>query len=252
MTKNWRCIFFLLLSAVFISDGSASETDFTQKFMAKEGFTLKLPNNWVQIPLKVLSERSIELHRNKPDKERPVYDYGFQLSSSAQWFTGPYLLIHVNSNGRIPEGKMKRFNKKRPKDESPVREKVSGIPNTQVKDIVYDSNSHTLWMDFVAEAENIKGLIATRLTQKGCIQIICYAKEHDFSEYRRLFEDIVKNIYISKDLEYRARITNSIPIVSQIDFDKAFSRILSGVVVIAVIWLLLNRGKRSSRKTEKK
>jgi hypothetical protein len=107
-------------------------------------------------------------------------------------------------------------------------------------------------MTFLAEAEKVKGLIATKLTQKGCIQIVFYAKDHDFNEGRKLFEDIVKNIYIKDDLEYKPRITDSIPIISQINFDKALSRALSGVVVIAVILVLLNRAKKSSKGAEKK
>ena len=99
---------------------------------------------------------------------------------------------------------------------------------------------------FLADAEKIKGLIATKLTRKGCIQIVCYAEDKDFSEYRKLFEDIVNNIYLSKDMEYKPRITDSIPIISQINFDKLLSHIFTSALLIAAIWLLLNRIKKKS------
>jgi hypothetical protein len=250
MIKYMRWI-LIIISVVFVLPGIVSGVEFTQRFNAKEGFTLKLPYNWVQIPGEVLDEHSGKLQQAAPDVEKPVYDYGFQLSGAGQWFIPPYILIYVNRAGRIPEGKMKKLTKEK-KGSKPIEEKISGIPDTEVGEIMYDPDDHTLWMTFLAELEKVKGLIATKLTREGCIQIVCYANDQDFNEYRKLFEDIVKNIYISEDLEYKPRITDSIPIISQIDFDKALTRLFSGVIVIALIWLLLNRGKRSPKGGGKK
>jgi hypothetical protein len=236
---------FIIVSVVFVSPCIVSGAEFTQRFNAKEGFMLKLPYNWVRIPGEVLDEHFRELHQDAPDVEKPVYDYGFQLSGAGHWLACPYILICLNKTGRIPEGKMKKLAKGK-KGSKPIEEKISGIPNTEVGEILYDPDNHILWMTFLADPEKVKGLIATKLTREGCIQIVCYARDQDFNEHRKLFEDIVKNIYISKDLEYKRRITDSIPIISQINFDKALSRFLSGVIVIAVIWLLLNRGRKKS------
>ncbi|MDL1958104.1 MAG: hypothetical protein LWX01_11380 [Deltaproteobacteria bacterium] len=236
----------IIISVVFVLPGIASGTEFTQRFNAKEDFTLKLPYNWVQIPGEVLDEHSRKLQQAAPDAEKLVYDYGFQLSGAGYWLACPYILICLNKTGRIPEGKMKKLTKEK-KGSKPIEERISGIPDTEVGEILYDLDDHTLWMTFLADAEKIKGLIATKLTREGCIQIVCYAEDQDFNEYRKLFEDIVKNICISEDLEYKPRITDSIPIISQINFDKALPRLFSGVIVIALIWLLLNRGKRSPK-----
>ena len=237
---------FIIISVVFVLTGIASGTEFTQRFNAKEeGFTLKLPYNWVRIPEEALDEHSRKLQLTAPDAEKFAYDYGFQLSGAKHWFACPYILIWLNKTGRIPEGKMKKLTKEK-KGSKPIEEKISGMPNTEVGDILYDSNNHTLWMTFLAKAEKVKGLIATRLTRKGCIQIICYAEDKDFSEYRKLFEDIVNNIYLSKDMEYKPRVTDSIPIISQINFDKLFSRVFTSALLIGAIWLLLSRIKKKS------
>jgi len=236
---------FIIISVVFVSAGIASGTEFTQRFNAKEGFTLKLPDKWVQIPGEILDEHSSKLQQASPDEEKPVYDYGFQLSGSGHWLACPYILICVNKTGRIPEGKMKRLAKEK-KGSKPIEEKISGIPNTEAGDILYDPDDHTLWMTFHADAEKVKGLIATKLTREGCIQIVCYSNDQDFNEYRKLFEDIVKSVYINKDLEYKPRITDSIPIISQIDFDKFLSHVFTSALVIGAIWLLLSRIKKKS------
>jgi|AntAceMinimDraft_9_1070365.scaffolds.fasta_scaffold00206_1 hypothetical protein len=240
---------FIIISVVFVLTGIASGTEFTQRFNAKEGLTLKLPHNWVRIPGEVLDEHSRKLQLTAPDAEKSAYDYGFQLSGAKHWFACPYILIWLNKSGRIPEGKMEKLTKENRsvgEVSKPIEEKISGIPNTEVGEILYDSNDHTLWMTFMADAEKIKGLIATKLTRKGCIQIVCYAEDRDFSEYRKLFEDIVNNIYLSKDMEYKHRITDSIPIISQINFDKLLSHVFTSALLIAAIWLLLNRIKKKS------
>ena len=236
---------FIIISVVFVLTGIASGTEFTQRFNAKEGFTLKLPRNWVRIPGEILDEHSRKLQLAAPDAEKSAYDYGFQLSGAKHWFACPYILIWLNKSGRIPEGKMEKLTKRK-KGSKPIEEKISGIPNTEVGEILYDSNDHTLWMTFLANAEKIKGLIATKLTRKGCIQIVGYAEDKDFSEYRKLFEDIVNNIYLSEDMEYRPRITDSIPIISQINFDKLLSHVFTSALLICAIWLLLSRIKKKS------
>jgi hypothetical protein len=236
---------FIIISVVFVLLGIVSGAEFTRRFNAKEGFTLKLPYNWVRIPGKVLDEHSRELQQGASDAERPVYDYGFQLSGAGHWLAEPYILICLNKTGRIPEGKMKKLAKEK-KGSKPIEEKVSGIPDTEVGEIIYDPDDHALWMTFLADAEKVKGLIATKLTREGCIQIVCYARDQDFNEYRKLFEDIVKNIYIGEDLEYKPRITDSIPIISQINFDKLLSHVFTSALLIGVIWLLLSRIKKKS------
>lgn len=234
---------FIIISVVFVLPGIVSGAEFTQRFNAKEGFTLKLPYNWVRIPGEILDEHSRKSQQAAPDAEKLVYDYGFQLSGAGHWLACPYILICLNKTGRIPEGKMKKLTKEK-KGSKPVEEKISGIPDTEVGEVLYDPDDHTLWMTFMADAEKVKGLIATKLTQEGCIQIICYAEDKDFSKYRKLFEDIVKNIYLSEDMEYKPRITDSIPIISQINFDKLLSHVFTSALLIGAIWLLLSRIKK--------
>jgi hypothetical protein len=236
---------FIIISVVFVLAGIASGTEFTQRFNAKEGFTLKLPDKWVQIPGEILDEHSGKLQQSGPDDEKPVYDYGFQLSGAGHWLACPYILVHLNRTGRIPEGKMKKLTKEK-KGSKPIEEKISGIPNTEVVEILYDPDDHTLWMTFLAGTEKVKGLVATRLTHDGCIQIVCYADDQDFNEYRMLFEDIVKNIYLSEDLQYKSRITDSIPIISQVDLNEFLSHVFTSALVIGAIWLLLSRIKKKS------
>ena len=100
---------FIIISVVFVLAGIASGTEFTQRFNAKEGFTLKLPHNWVRIPGEILDEHSRKLQLAAPDAEKSAYDYGFQLSGAEHWFACPYILIWLNKTGRIPEGKMKKL-----------------------------------------------------------------------------------------------------------------------------------------------
>ncbi|OPL16683.1 MAG: hypothetical protein AVO38_07245 [delta proteobacterium ML8_D] len=234
---------FIIISLVSISAGISFGTEFTQRFNAKEGFTLKLPDKWAQIPGKVLNEHSRRLQQSAPDEERPAYDYGFQLFSSGHWLEYPRILIHINSTGRIPEGKIRKL--AREKDGSqPIKEKISGILNTEVKDILYDPNDHTLWMTFLSTEEGVQGLVATKLTQEGCIQIVCYSHDQDFHKYRGLFENIVRSIDLNRDLKYKSRITDSIPIISQIDLRQFFSHVFTSALVIGAIWLLLIRIKK--------
>lgn len=237
---------FIIIAVVSVLAGIASGTELPQRFNVKEeGFTLNLPYNWIRIPEEILNEHSRKVQVTAPDAEKSAYDYGFQLSGAQDWFAYPYILIWLNSSGRIPEGKIKKLTQEK-KGSQPIEEKISGIPNTEVREIKYDSKEHTLWMTFLADAEKVKGLIATKLTRKGCIQIVCYAEDRDFNKYRKLFEDIVDNMYLSKEIKYTPRITDSIPIISRINFDKLFSHVFTSALLIGAIWLLLSRMKKKS------
>ena len=61
------------------------------------GYTIDVPQGWVQIPQKVLQEMVRALQKQKGSAV-VIYDTGFQLDSANRWFEYPYVLIQAYGN----------------------------------------------------------------------------------------------------------------------------------------------------------
>jgi hypothetical protein len=99
-----KLVTYVLLIVMFagVSTASASE-------LKKNGFSISLPDEWVEIPRDVIDAYEKEIARLAPNAPAPHYDYGFQLGSSQNWFEYPYILVQINNTGRIPESQLEKF-----------------------------------------------------------------------------------------------------------------------------------------------
>lgn len=149
-------------------------------------FMLTPPPGWTQIPPDILEARITETAR-VTSTPAPVYVAGFQWGS-AGWFSYPYVLIQVDSEGRIPEAEItRRIASGR------LREITAGVltkdlgtlmTGAQVGQQFYDASGHTIWTSALAQApdrQNPKGprieyrmLNAMFLTGHGFVSISGY------------------------------------------------------------------------------
>ncbi len=241
----------LLLSLLFIMPAvlcPAVETG--TRLPTKEGFTLQLPRGWKPIPGEILDAYEREIARMAPKAETQDYDYGFQLSSARKWFAYPYILVQVKSSGKVPQDQLRsmaRIGEAMDTGFARARESISSIAaNGKMGEPVLDEAAHTLWTRLSVDVKGvgtINGLVGTVLTEKGFIQISCYAKGEEFQGYLPLFEGMIRGTVLSDDLKYRPEGAGSVKTPGGIG-TGAIAGIAALLAAAGVLFLLVVRGKR--------
>ncbi len=222
-----------------------------QTFESKDDFSIKLPNTWAEIPSNVLSDYSKAIALNAPNLPKQVFNYGYQLKSD-QWFTYPYILVQVKNVGRIPSGELKRYKKLKREMEKGLdkaSESMSDlVSNSMIGEPVYDDVNHILWTTLTMQVAGIgpvKGLMATKLTEKGIIQFNGYSTADSYDKNAKLFrETFIKNLTISPSIAYSPKLTDNAPTIFGINLGV----VIQAAIVGAIIGLIVTVIKKSENK----
>jgi len=221
----------VLLAAVAPSPPSAGD-NLTQEFRTKDGFAIRLPRDWVEIPRQVLDDFSARLRKTVTGMEKQSYDYGYQRGYGGRWFACPYLLVQVTRAGRIPEKELRKCQAVR-REVAKAADKAQGGRGTALSGAtagtpLYDSENRALWtrlsINSAAQGQ-IEALCGTRLTEDGAVWITCYDTAADFDRDCGLFEDIIKHVTLERP--YQPRPAGAGPAPSWLGWDS----IITGAVV---------------------
>jgi hypothetical protein len=190
------------------SPASGSETGFYD--YPDKGFSIKLPDNWVEIPDSILA---IALAQNPimEEKHKGKLTCGYQLKSAARWFEYPYILISIENMGKMPEQELLAYEQiysEAVKKEIDKGVKKSDFINSfDVGKMYYDPELKILWWKtqaHVVEYGPIFSLSGMIPTEKGVIQIICYCRQPESQVYSPVFESTIKSVIVSEALEYKS------------------------------------------------
>ncbi|MDA2935029.1 SPOR domain-containing protein [Acidobacteria bacterium AH-259-D05] len=196
-------LFILLFSSLVLA---APAFELTQDFENQDDFAIHLPQNWVEIPSKVLRQYSKTVSRGVG--ESLSYDYGFQLAPVDKWLTHPYILIQVKRSGRIPERVLNQYKQISVGVSKGIREaqdEWSKLSNAQLGETLYDTENEILWMNLsvdVRRVGRVNGQVAVKLTDFGYIQVMGYATKDTFSSYQSLFQEIAKQMTLADSIKY--------------------------------------------------
>ena len=192
---NKITLLFMLIFSSLIMPVQAVEL--MQEFKTQDGFTMYLPDGWVEIPNEVLKQHSEKVNQLVPQIGKQVYDYGFQSAPADNWMNHPYILIQVKRTGRIPEEELKKYKQVHEvfsEHIGDVEDMVSDIlSNTQLGETLYDAENRILWMNIsfdLQQTGRVNAQIAVKLTGFGVIQVTGYATEDTFSTYQPLFQKL--------------------------------------------------------------
>ncbi len=180
------------------------------KLHHKKGFSITIPDGWIEIPRKVIDTFENEISRQAPNAQRQHYDYGFQLESSNNWFEYPYILIQVMDIGRIPESQLEKLEKYPIKDtvDKSKKDLSSLMSDVQVGKMYHDKQGRIIWMRIESKVVNIgmvSGLSGMMPTEKGFIQIAGYSLKNDFSNYEQIFRSVCMSVLPEPDLVYKPK-----------------------------------------------
>ncbi len=228
--------------------------ELTQEFKAQDGFTMYLPDDWVEIPNEVLKQHSEKVNQLVPQIGKQVYDYGFQSPPADNWMNHPYILIQVKRTGRIPEEDLKQYKQIDEAFSDQMKEVGDNIlrtlSNTQLGEILFDTENRILWMNISFDLQQIgrvNAQIAVKLTEFGVIQVTGYATENTFSTYQPLFQKIARQIYLDNSVRYKPGTAGNIPTDGVINTGNTLKVIICGTIICGIIGLIVWLVKRKRR-----
>jgi hypothetical protein len=199
----------------YLTPGDSPGAKYSQEFRTKDGFTIRLPADWVEIPRQVLDDFLARLRKTVTGMEKQSYDYGYQRGYGGRWFACPYLLVQVTRAGRIPERELTKYEVVR-HEVAKAADRAQGGRGTALSGAtagtpLYDAENHILWTRLSinsAALGQIEALCGTRLTEDGAVWITCYDTAADFAEDCGLFEDIIKHVTLERP--YQPRLTDAV------------------------------------------
>jgi hypothetical protein len=239
-------IFFLIALAI-------SSIAYGEVKIQKNGYTVSIPDGWIEIPRDVLVQSEKAISDMLPNVERPHYECGFQLKSKENWLDYPYVLIELKNVGRIPKSELKKIDGFSMQETFDSRKKNYDniISNIKAGEMIYDNENKIIWLGFETTVQDIGPIAnigAMILTEKGFIQAGAYSKKDEYAAYESVLRLIVKSVTPSPELAYKPKWSDNLPVaITGIDWGKVAARALIGAVtggIIALIAVLFRRKKK--------
>ncbi len=246
-------LLILIFSGLIIP---AQAMELTREFKTEDGFTMYLPENWVEIPNEFLKQYSEKVGQLAPQIEPQIYDYGFQLTPVDTWMIHPYILVQIKRVGRISEENLKQYkqiNEMFSEQIEGAGDSISSIlSNTQLGETIYDTANQILWINISFDLQaigKVNAQIAVILTEFGVIQVIGYATESTFESFQPLYQEVARQISLDESIKYKPRLVDNAVVDIGINKWKflvvAILGTIIGIVIGLVIWFI-KRKKRGS------
>jgi uncharacterized protein len=207
----------------------------------KEGFSIKLPAGWIEIPRDKIDEFEKTIGTIDPDAPAEHFAYGFQLENSQNWFEYPYILIKIITSGRIPRNQLEKLDgysaqKSIEKDNKNLSKVLKDI---KVEQMVYDKQTKMIWMQMefnVATVGPVSGISGSIPTENGLIQVLGYSLREDYSAYETLFKSVATSVIPEPGLAYKPKWSDNLsPIIANINWGKVIGKAIAGVILAGIV-----------------
>ena len=236
---------FLIVTCVGVSIASGSE-------LKKNGFSISLPDGWVEVPRDVIDSYEKEMARLLPNAQPQHYDYVFQLESSKNWFEYPYILVQVKNTGRIPESQLEKLEGYPVQESLDKQKKTVGsiMSNIQVGKVVYDKQNKIIWMRIesnVVDIGPISGISGMIPTEMGVIQVAGYSLKKSYLTYESTLQSVAKSVSPNLGLAYKPSWSDSLPpIVAGIDWEMVAGKAIAFAIIGGIIGLITASKKKKN------
>lgn len=221
----------------------------------KLGYSVTLPDDWVQLPYTVVSNYTRTIQKMANGGFNESYDDGFQRSAQGQWFKYPYILVQIKETGRVPErqlAQMKTLRSDVQRGADMAAKKLSAVvSDMSVGDTYYDATNKCILVRStasVAGVGDIKALTCGYLTERGIIFFHCYALSGQFDDLLPVFQKLLRSVRIKDGLRYRPHLSDR----TGFDFGRVGRSGLIGGVVGGLAGLVLGLFKMIQKKGQKK
>ncbi len=180
-------------------------------------YNIVLPDNWVQVQKGTVNFLCEEM--NYPSKARGYgeYTYAYIMKPIDTLFNYPYMLVQINNRGRLSWSEVKEME-----------------PGT----LKFDPETYYSW----GESDTVFTVIIP--TQKGTINIFCYAAKKDFKSDLAVFKGIINSIAESPDLKYKKNIFRDVPVLGKLFWgDNDTGIIVFVFMILSIIGTIIRKRK---------
>jgi hypothetical protein len=234
-----------------------SSTVYGDEKVQKNGFSVTLPDGWVEIPRDAIDSYEKNMAELVPNAQLQHYDYGFQLNTAKNWLEYPYVLIQVKNLGRIPERQLEQlegFPVQKTIDDQ--KEKFNGVmSDVQAGKMIYDNRNKMIWMHMefkVRDVGPVSAIVGMVLTESGFIQANAYCVKDDYPSYESIFRTIATSVTPDRGMEYKPKWSDNLPVaVTGIDWGKVAGNAAVGAMIGGIVALLAGLKRKRGIKRDK-
>jgi len=242
-----------MMSLLLIAIVAISSPAYGEERVQKNGFSISLPDGWVEIPRGAIDSYEKTVAELAPNAPAQHYDCGFQLESGKNWFEYPYVLIQVKNIGRIPESQLEKLEGvSLQKTLDDQKDRLSTIMSgAQAGKMIYDRQNRMIWMRMefnVRDVGPVTGICGMIPTEKGFIQVNGYCAKNIYSRYEQILRAIATSMTPDPALIYKPKWSDSLPaVVTGIDWGRIAGKALAGAVVGGIIALIVGFIRKKKR-----
>ncbi len=231
-----KLVIYVLLIVTFAGASIAIGSE-----LKKNGFSITLPDGWVEIPRDLMDAHEKEISRVAPNFPVQHLDYGFQSGSSKNWFEYPIISVKIHNTGRAPESQLKKIEEYSFQEsfDNYKKELSSVLSIMQTGKMLYDKQNRIIWMRLDANIANIgpiSGIAGMVLTEMGFIQVTGFSLKKDYATYEAIFQSVALSVSPEPELTYKSKWSDSLPsTVTGIDWGKVMAKATGKAVAVAII-----------------
>lgn len=229
----------LVLGICCLVSLSVSAKTFTMK---QDGFQLNLPDDWTQVPQKVLQKKNKELAR---EDKKMVYDYAFQVKERDS-LRLPYILVRINNERRVSKDNIAKINQSIIKNMEQAQNSKRFNVNILQKKKIPQKHMFLVRSDFTSKSKwDIRIDYAQFYTQKGILQFSFFCSRKEVPQYEPHFLKAVKNLQLAPGMEYEETWTEKWNIRKWVGSWSGIITItlVLGILLLFILYLLSSRSK---------
>ena len=173
------------------------------------GISFVRPGGWKSLPTAAIRQLNEKLEASTAGLPKQTYQYAIQHGSTDYWFTYPYILVQVNSRGRIPEAELESLEKldsEVAKAGNEVSQRLGKtVASLKIGKSYYDSQAKIIWARGESELVGVGEVInvtATLLTSKGTVVFYGYARKGKLGRLEEDFEHFVRSVELDVENRY--------------------------------------------------
>lgn len=201
--KNCLVIIFIMVFSIL-----KSYSQEVKKY-PEDHFDITLPADWKEIPKSEIEKLRKNAQKTAKTEKEINYTAGFQKRLSKKWFSLPYMLINVESSGRVSDSELKDIIKELDK----VFKELLSSDKNNLKDIIKSLKTNEAYfdkknsriitsVDVKGFGSSISGLYLLNFTSYGAINLYFYANSSDWERQYPEFLEIADAIRIDSEFSY--------------------------------------------------
>ena len=178
-----------------------------QSFNYGDGFAIRLPDGWSEIPRSLLDEYQQAVHASVPSAAGKKISYGFHLRTNTSQIGQPRILVVIERNGCVPDTTIRdvvkdlnaRHLQQKALDGALMGNSV-GL-EARAGNVMYDEAKKLLWIRNAMRSdnvENITGINATYFTENGTVAILASARTEEFDALATILEEAIRSVSVQR------------------------------------------------------